>query len=55
MGGAHKEAQMATTIRTGTHVGERSPDWSLPRLNGGDLGPGAVRGTKTLFFFWGSW
>lgn len=46
---------MTTTFQTGVHLGERSPDWALPRLDGGELGPGAVRGTKTLFFFWASW
>lgn len=46
---------MTSTIRTDTALGERSPDWLLPRLDGGELGPATVRGTKTLFFFWGSW
>lgn len=46
---------MVTTAQVGTALGEQSPGWSLPRLDGGELGPGAVRGTKTLFFFWGSW
>ncbi len=46
---------MVTIVQTGTRLGERSPDWSLPRLDGGALGPAAVRGTKTLIFFWGSW
>ncbi len=46
---------MTTTIPIGTALGERSPDWVLPRLDGGELGPAMVRGTKTLFFFWASW
>lgn len=46
---------MTPTTRTGIHLGERSPDWRLPRLDGGELGPALVRGTKTLFFFWASW
>jgi len=46
---------MATMIPTGTHLGERSPDWQLPRLDNGTLGPALLRGTKTLFFFWASW
>ncbi len=46
---------MATMIRTGTQLGERSPDWLLPRLDGGELGPALLRGTPTLYFFWGSW
>jgi hypothetical protein len=50
-----KEAPMVTTIPTGVALGERSPDWLLPTLNGGALGPSSFRGTKTLFFFWGSW
>lgn len=50
-----EEAAMTTTISTGVRLGERSPDWVLPRLDGGELGPATVRGTKTLFFFWASW
>ena len=46
---------MVTTVQIGTQLGERSPDWTLPRLDGGELGPATVRGMKTLFFFWGSW
>jgi hypothetical protein len=46
---------MATTIPTGTALGERSPEWLLPTLDGGELGPALLRGTKTLYFFWGSW
>ena len=46
---------MTTTIRTGTALGERSSDWVLPRLDGGELGPALLRGTKTLYFFWASW
>jgi hypothetical protein len=46
---------MDTTIRTGAHLGERTPDWRLPLLEGGELGPEQLRGTPTLFFFWGSW
>lgn len=46
---------MATAVHTGTNLGERSPDWTLPRLDGDDLGPASLRGTKTLYFFWASW
>ena len=46
---------MTATIRTGTALGERSPSWVLPRLDGGELGPVLLRGTKTLYFFWASW
>ena len=46
---------MATMVETGIGLGERSPDWRLPRLDGGEIGPSTFRGTKTLFFFWGSW
>lgn len=41
--------------RAGNRVGERSPMWSLPLLDGGDLSSDALRGRKTLLFFWGSW
>jgi hypothetical protein len=50
-----EEASMTLTTHTGISLGERSPDWSLPRLDGGDIGPALLRGTKTLYFFWASW
>ena len=46
---------MATDVTVGTRVGERSPDWILPRLDGGELSLRELRGKKTLLFFWGSW
>ncbi len=46
---------MTTSIGIGTALGEQSPDWVLPRLDGGELGPALLRGTKTLYFFWASW
>ncbi len=46
---------MTTMIHEGVRFGERSPDWRLPRLDGGELGPASLRGTKTLYFFWASW
>ncbi len=50
-----EEDTMATAVTVGTQVGERSPDWTLPRLDGGALGLRALRGKKTLLFFWASW
>lgn len=51
----HKEETMTAPIRTGIAPGERSPDWRLPRLDGGELGPADLRGQKALLFFWASW
>ncbi len=39
----------------GPQVGERSPIWSLPLLDGGELSSDALRGKQALLFFWGSW
>ena len=39
----------------GHRVGERAPAWALPLLDGGELASDALRGKKTLLFFWGSW
>ncbi len=50
-----KEDIVTAPIRTGIVPGERSPDWSLPRLDGGELGPANLRGQKALIFFWASW
>ncbi|MDP9363191.1 MAG: peroxiredoxin family protein [Chloroflexota bacterium] len=38
-----------------TDVGQTLPDLSLPRLEGGDLRFGDLRGKKLLLFMWGSW
>jgi len=46
---------MATDIGVGARLGERSPDWTLPRLGGGELDLRSLRGRKVLLFFWGSW
>ena len=46
---------MDTTIRTDARLGERTPDWQLPQLDGGLIGPAQFRGTPALLFFWGSW
>ena len=46
---------MATEVTVGTRVGERSPDWALPRLDGGELGLCDLQGKQRLLFFWGSW
>ena len=46
---------MATDVTVGTRVGERSPDWTLPRLDGDELGLWELQGKKRLLFFWGSW
>lgn len=46
---------MATDVVVGTRVGERSPDWTLPQLDGGELSLRELRGKKTLLFFWASW
>lgn len=36
-------------------VGDMLPDIRLPRLSGGDLALGSLRGKRLLLFFWGSW
>ena len=40
---------------TTTVVGTSLPDIVLPRLDGGVLRFGALRGKRLLLFFWGSW
>ena len=46
---------MATSVEAGVRLGDPSPDWALPRLDGGDLKLQSLRGRKVLLFFWGSW
>ncbi|MDP9375830.1 MAG: peroxiredoxin family protein [Chloroflexota bacterium] len=46
---------MTTEARVGTGLGERSPNWTLPLLDGGEFRLGALRGHKALLFFWASW
>ena len=36
-------------------VGTPVPDLTLPRLDGGELHLGDLRGKRLLLFFWGSW
>lgn len=36
-------------------AGQTLPDLTLPTLDGGTLNLAALRGPKTLLFFWGSW
>jgi peroxiredoxin len=36
-------------------VGDRLPDVSLPRLDGGELRLADLRGKRLLLFMWGSW
>ena len=36
-------------------VGSPLPDVALPRLGGGELAFGGLRGSKLLLYFWGSW
>ena len=51
----HIVATDETTKITGAKLGEYSPDWVLPLLDGGELSVGALRGKKAVLFFWGSW
>ena len=39
----------------GTGLGEYSPDWVLPLLDGGEISVRSLHGKKTVLFFWGSW
>lgn len=36
-------------------VGDHVPEVAFPRLDGGEVSLAALRGKKTLLFFWGSW
>ncbi len=47
--------EQAGEMLVGHRVGERSPAWSLPLLDGGALSSDSLQGKKTLLFFWGSW
>ncbi len=38
-----------------TVLGEHSPDWTLPLLEGGELCLSTLRGQPLLLFFWASW
>lgn len=40
-----------TTIK----LGDQSPDWRLPTLEGGSLSLSDHAGKRVLLFFWGSW
>ncbi len=44
---------MTMEIKVG--LGEPSPDWMLPLLDGGELRLSTLRGKQVLLFFWGNW
>jgi peroxiredoxin len=46
---------MATDVVARGRVGDTMPDITLPKLDGGELEFGSLRGKKVLLFFWGSW
>lgn len=39
----------------GPQVGQRAPDWMLPRTDGGTLSLQSLAGKPVLLFFWASW
>ena len=40
---------------TGPQVGQRAPEWALPRTDGGTLSLRSLAGKPVLLFFWASW
>ncbi len=46
---------MTPEIKVGVRLGEQSPDWVLPLLDGGELRLSTLRDKQVLLFFWGSW
>lgn len=43
------------TLAEIARVGDRLPDITLSRLDGGQLALQTLRGKRLLLFFWGSW
>ena len=50
-----KSEEAMTMMTQAVRVGTPLPDLTLPRLDGGTLGFGDLRGKKVLLFMWGSW
>ena len=44
-----------TTPSIGHLVGQRAPDWTLSRTDGGTLALRSLAGKPVLLFFWASW
>ena len=44
-----------TAPSIGPRVGQRAPDWTLPRTDGGTLSLRSLAGQPVLLFFWASW
>ena len=44
-----------TNPSIGPQVGQRAPDWTLPRTDGGVLALRSLAGKPVLLFFWASW
>ena len=49
------EMATVTALATGPQVGQRAPDWTLPRTDGGTLSLRSLAGKPVLLFFWASW
>ena len=49
------EMATVTAPATGPQVGQRAPDWTLPRTDGGTLPLRSLAGKPVLLFFWASW
>ncbi|MAG36683.1 MAG: hypothetical protein CL878_10650 [Dehalococcoidia bacterium] len=52
-----RSLNMATVAApsVGPLVGQRAPDWTLPRTDGGTLRLRDLAGKPVLLFFWASW
>lgn len=46
---------MTTVTKVIARVGDPYPDITLPRLDGGDLVLGDLRGKRLLLSYWSSW
>lgn len=44
-----------TATQTTLRVGDTLPGISLPKLDGGELDLGDLRGKRLLLYMWGSW
>lgn len=55
LGSMRERTRRMQTTQAPPRAGDTLPEIVLPRLDGGDLNLGDLRGKRLLLYMWGSW